>query len=166
MIIDKARGGSGQSYTHLQAQYGEQPLDLTSMADLKDDFESFDQHTTSQLNPKISVHQVIFEGLERTKPGYLETALSGELKKSENLVELSESLNAAFKRLEGLNVFKEVSVLIDKAEDASTSDPESHPVKLVLKCKEKRFNIRTGTELQRRDIAWVRQYIMDSILSL
>ena len=120
-------------------------------------FEPFIQQKTSELNPTISVHQVVFEGLEKTDREFISSAVTPELKHASNLVELSEALNDTFKRLEGLNIFKEVSVLIDKADDSSISDPESHPVKLVFQCKEKRFHIRTGTELQRRDIAWVNE---------
>jgi hypothetical protein len=109
----------------------------------------------SDANPAISIHKVVFEGLERTDREFISQAITPELTNAANLVELSEALNAAFKRLEGLNIFKEVSVLIDKADDSSVSASESNPVKLVFQCKEKRFSIRTGTELQRRDIAWV-----------
>ncbi len=118
-------------------------------------FEPFSVHKSSEVNPSISIHQVVFEGLERTEREFLNNAITPELKHASNLIELSEALNSTFKRLEGLNIFKEVSVLIDKADDSRISDPESNPVKLVFQCKEKRFNVRTGTELQRRDIAWV-----------
>lgn len=115
-----------------------------------------EHHKTAEMNTNISVHQIVFEGLERTDQEFLIGAIEPEVKKASNLVELSDALNSTFRRLEGLNIFKEVSVLIDKADDFSASDPDSHPVKLVFQCKEKRFHIRTGTELQRRDIAWVK----------
>ena len=84
--------------------------------------------------------------------------------KAENLLELSDTLNLAFNHLERLNIFKDVSVVIDQATIVDDGERELldtnnaiHDVKVIFKCKEKRFNIRTGTELQRKDIAWVRK---------
>ena len=145
------------AYAHLYVRCESTPdqFDLAQMSTSEAPFETFNPHRLSDANPAISIHKVVFEGLERTDRQFLSQALTPELKHATNLVELSEALNSTFKRLEGLNIFKEVSVLIDKADDSSISNPDTNPVKLVFQCKEKRFNIRTGTELQRRDIAWV-----------
>ena len=82
------------------------------------------------------------------------------VEESADLMELSKALGKAFERLERLNIFKDVSVTIDEANDQLIdnnfiNEAPVHSVKIIFKCKEKRFNIRTGTELQRKDIAWV-----------
>lgn len=114
------------------------------------EYKEFDSQTING-NPKIVVKELAFEGLDRTDRAFVEAVLKPCLTVT-SLYELSDSLNAAFQRLERLNVFKDVSVVIDRAED---SDDDLHEIKLLFRCKEKRFNIRTGTELRRRDIVWV-----------
>lgn len=117
----------------------------------------------ASVNPRIEIKSIEFEGLKRTDKDLLMRTLGlCGMEDSKSLLELSNSLSKAFDRLERLNVFKDVSVVIDQA-DTNDSIPnmfqsDSEPiqdVKVVFKCKEKRFNIRTGTELQRKDIAWV-----------
>lgn len=118
--------------------------------------------TAASINPQIKIKSIEFTGINRTDREFLmkSIALAG-IEESADLMELSKSLSKAFERLERLNIFKDVSVTIDQAEDQSTGTDDTsgdnpvHPVKIVFKCKEKRFNIRTGTELQRKDIAWV-----------
>lgn len=110
------------------------------------------------LNPKIIVKSIDFAGLSRTDRQFLlKTITDSAVDQSKNLTELSQSLSVAFSRLERLNIFKTVSVTIDQAEELDEED--AHGVKVVFNCKEKKFNIRTGTELQRKDIAWVMREI-------
>lgn len=113
--------------------------------------------TAASVNPQIKIQSIQFTGIKRTDPEFLmkAIALTG-VEGSADLMELSKALNKAFERLERLNVFKDVSVTIDQASNESVDEENPvHSVKIVFQCKEKRFNIRTGTELQRKDIAWV-----------
>ena len=110
------------------------------------------------INPKIQIKSIEFEGLKRTDKEFLNKTLeSCGMERSGNLLELSDGLGRAFDRFERLNIFKDVSVTIDQADDGDEGDFDEivHNVKVIFKCKEKRFNIRTGTELQRKDIACV-----------
>lgn len=115
--------------------------------------------TAASVNPQLKIESIQFTGIKRTDPEFLmkTIALTG-VEGSADLMELSKALNKAFERLERLNIFKDVSVTIDQASDEPPGNDENpvHAVKIVFKCKEKKFNIRTGTELQRKDIAWVK----------
>lgn len=125
-------------------------------------YENFDMTDFVTSNPKIKINCIKFEGLKRTDEKFLLSALERcGIEGCCNLMELSESLNLAFNKLERLNIFKDISVAIDQADtlekDLNVFDTELiHKVKIIFKCKEKRLNIRTGTELQRKDIAWVK----------
>ena len=117
--------------------------------------------TAASLNPQIKIESIQFTGLKWTDPEFLmkSIAFTG-VEESADLMELSKALGKAFERLERLNIFKDVSVTIDEANDQLIdnnfiNEAPVHSVKIVFNCKEKRFNIRTGTELQRKDIAWV-----------
>lgn len=120
-------------------------------------YENLNTSEFSAVNPKIKINIIKFSGLKWTQPDFLVKALSGtKLDKSQDLFELSSNLTDAFGRLERLNIFKNVSVTIDEAEQEHEHEStDFHNVKIVFNCKEKKFNIRTGTELQRKDIAWV-----------
>ena len=119
-------------------------------------YENLNTSEFSAVNPKIKIKSIEFSGLKSTQKGFLIKTLNGaKLDKSQDLFELSSNLTDAFGRLERLNIFKNVSVTIDEAEQEKEST-HFHNVKIVFNCKEKRFNIRTGTELQRKDIAWVK----------
>ncbi len=127
-------------------------------------YENLDISEFAAVNPKIKINCIEFEGLKRTDKQFLMGTLgSCGMEESHNLEELSNSLSKAFSILERLNIFKDVSVKIDQAdasdkEETTAVDSEVvHMVKVIFKCKEKGFNIRTGTELQRKDIAWVSQ---------
>ena len=124
-------------------------------------YENLDISEYSAVNPKIKVKSILFSGLKRTQKDFLlKTLKDTELSESRDLLELSTNLTAAFGKLERLNVFKDVSVTIDEAEkeqDSSSTSSDAHNVKITFNCQEKRFNVRTGTELQRKDIAWVKK---------
>ena len=120
--------------------------------------------TAASANPQIKIESIEFTGIKRTDPVFLMKTISlAGVEGSFDLVELSRALGKAFERLERLNIFKDVSVTIDQANEFEnenfTEDNPVHSVKIVFKCKEKRFNIRTGTELQRKDIAWVQKQV-------
>ena len=119
-------------------------------------YENLNTSEFSAVNPKIKVKSIEFTGIKRTENDFLLKTLSGtKLENSEDLFQLSANLSDAFGKLERLNVFKNVSVTIDEAATKDASEDVQN-VKIIFKCKEKRFNIRTGTELQRKDIAWVK----------
>lgn len=126
-------------------------------------YENLNATDLSTANPSIEIKEIEFEGLERTNEVFFKKAL-GSFDSIRSLNELSAALNKTFSNLERLNMFKDVSVVIDhidevdevsKDKSADGSTAPDHQVKLIFKCKEKRFNVRTGTELQRKDIAWV-----------
>lgn len=122
-------------------------------------YENLNTSEFSAVNPKINIKSIQFSGLKRTQKDFLLKTLSGtKLEDSKDLFELSSNLSDAFSRLERLNIFKNLSVTIDESEQEGGHQDESdnvHNVKIIFNCKEKRFNIRTGTELQRKDIALV-----------
>lgn len=121
-------------------------------------YENLNTSEFSAVNPKIEVKSIEFSGLNRTDKNFLLKTLSGaKVEQSKDLFELSANLTDAFGRLERLNIFKNVSVTIDEAKTKTDEEGDVHNVKITFNCKEKRFNIRTGTELQRKDIAWVNQ---------
>ena len=130
--------------------------------------------TAASINSKIKIESIEFKGLKRTDPEFLiKTIKLTGVEESLNLMELSKGLNEAFERLERLNIFKDVSVTIDETNRDVGSENANyliddeypvHPVKIVFKCKEKGFNIRTGTELQRKDIAWVKEEMNQLII--
>lgn len=127
------------------------------------DISEFTSNKTTNQNVQIKIKSIEFEGLKGTNEEFLMNTIKGlAVDKAENLLELSDTLNLAFNHLERLNIFKDVSVVIDQAtiidgERELVDDNAIHNVKVIFKCKEKRFNIRTGTELQRKDIAWVKK---------
>lgn len=129
----------------------------TSNEPIPENYEDLNASDFAAINPKIKVDQIEFEGLKRTDRKFLtETVQSTLMKKSSDLTELSAALGESFSKLERLNIFKNVSVTIDPSEgENGGSDAEVHRVKVVFNCKEKRFNIKTGTEFQRKDIVWV-----------
>lgn len=119
-------------------------------------YENLNTSEFSVVNPKIKIKNIEFSGLKRTSISFLLKTLSeAKIEKSQDLFELSANLTDAFGRLERLNIFKNVSVTIDEAEIDKDTLENFHNVKVVFHCKEKKFNIRTGTEIQRKDIAWV-----------
>jgi hypothetical protein len=122
-------------------------------------YEKLNTSEFSAVNPKIQIKSIEFFGLKRTYQEFLLNTLKGaKLDESQDLFELSLNLTDAFGRLERLNIFKNVSVTIDEAEQENKQESSDvHNVKIIFNCKEKRFNIRTGTELQRKDIAWVKE---------
>lgn len=121
--------------------------------------------TAASVNPLIKIESIKFMGINRTDPQFLmkTIALTG-VEGSADLMELSKALNKTFERLERLNIFKDVSVTIDQVNDTQNPIDEVHSVKIVFKCKEKRFNIRTGTELQRKDITWVKRASLSDLI--
>lgn len=145
------------------------PSSASPLLDNMDEFnepipEHYEKLDTSEFiaaNPRIKVKSIEFEGLKRTQKEFLMKTLGYcGMEESGSLLELSGALSGAFNRLERLNIFKNVSVTIDQAdkqEDDNEDAEDVHKVKIIFKCKEKRFNVRTGTELQRKDIAWVKK---------
>lgn len=120
-------------------------------------YENLNTSEFSSINPKIKIKSIKFSGLKRTQTDFLLKTLKGsKLADSQDLFELSTNLSDAFNRLDRLNVFKNVSVTIDEDKQDEEDSVDVHNVKITFDCKEKRFNIRTGTELQRKDIAWVK----------
>ena len=122
------------------------------------------EYSNENANPKIKIESVEFFGIKWTNKEFLKKII-GSINEAENLVDLSERLSQTFKKLEKLDIFKDVSVTIDQFEDfekgsevkeSNNHNLDIHKVKIIFNCKEKRFNIRTGTELQRKDIAWVK----------
>lgn len=117
--------------------------------------------TVASINAQIKIKSIQFVGIKRTDLNFLMNSIASTgVEESTNLMELSTALNKSFEKLERLNIFKDVSVTIDEAEETEPIDLIDNPVhsvKIVFKCKEKRFNVRTGTELQRKDIAWVKR---------
>ena len=124
-------------------------------------YENLKTNDFTALNPKINISSISFVGLKRTNENFLKDALEDAIpNNSTDLFELSQNLNKAFQKLERLNIFKDVSVTIDHADTEEkivpgSSDTDIPDVKIIFNCKEKRFNIRTGTEFQRKDMAWV-----------
>lgn len=109
------------------------------------------------------VKSIEFEGLQRTNSKLLHQALT-DCYYARDLSELSRALTLAFDKFNRLNIFKEVAVVIDQAGEPgaepnasgswSPSLDRPQEIKLIFKVKEKRMNIKTGTEFRRRDVAW------------
>lgn len=133
-------------------------------------YETLETSEFVPVNPKIKINCIEFEGIKRTDKQFLMNTLgSCGMEGSSNLKELSDSLGKAFNKLERLNIFKDVSVTIDQDDTTATTTEKDdskpitaevvHKVKVIFNCKEKRLNIKTGTELQRKDIAWVKHIL-------
>jgi hypothetical protein len=131
--------------------------------DLDESSAGFAEETAStsgtSANPRIYVKTLEFEGLNRTKENFIHFVLA-DCYYARDLQELSHRLNTAFQRLDRLNLFKDVAVVIDKAEGGKDdAEPFSlfdrpHEIRLLFKVKEKKWNIRTGTEFRRKDLVW------------
>lgn len=64
---------------------------------------------------------------------------------------LSACLREGVERLQRLECFKNINVLVDRLKD----DPAGHDVMVVVEVEERRFKLHAGTEVKRNDIAFV-----------
>lgn len=98
----------------------------------------------------MSIGLIEIKGLKKTKQDLVQPVLTPCLSAT-TFGALSSCLREGVERLQRLDCFKNIDVLVDRIKD----DPAGHDVKVVVEVEEKRFKLHAGTEVKRNDIAFV-----------
>lgn len=64
-------------------------------------------------------------------------------------------------KVQRLDIFKNINVVMDKMEDDA-----GHDVKVIIDAEEKRYRLHAGTEVKKNDLAFVHLIITTNILAI
>jgi outer membrane protein assembly factor BamA len=96
----------------------------------------------------VSVNSVLVHGVQRTTASLVESLIT-PLTHAATLNDLADRMDIFHRTVSQLDVFKSVEVTLNKG---TSSDTTSVPVDVVVRVKEKKFRLNTGTEWRQNEV--------------